>query len=217
MERSKSWCYILILVVVLSGMSLFGIGCSSDGSGETDTETKGSSESEITPADSDNLEGGYSLSVTVNPAGGGTVDPSKGSFIEGATVSLTAIPSTGYSFSRWGGDVIGSSRSISFTMDSDKNVVAYFSAMGERTIQRIEVIPPSSTMSVNGRQQFTVTARYSDGTSTTVTSAAIWRTSNPTVATVSSSGMAVALKPGAVIITAILDAVQGRAVLVVQP
>ena len=47
---------------------------------------------------------------------------------EGTEVSLTAIPNEGYYFSHWDGSLTGSQNPISLTMNSDKNVIAYFTA-----------------------------------------------------------------------------------------
>jgi mannan endo-1,4-beta-mannosidase len=57
-------------------------------------------------------------SITLNPAGG-AYDP-------GTTVSLTAIPNTGYHFVNWTGDATGTSASTSITMNSNKSVTANF-------------------------------------------------------------------------------------------
>jgi len=45
----------------------------------------------------------YTLSATASPAAGGTVAPYGGSYMSGATVTLTASPKTGYKFSSWSG------------------------------------------------------------------------------------------------------------------
>ena len=220
MENIRKWKYILIAIMVLGSMMISLVGCGGDGGDETTTEeTTGttaeeSTESESSPAS--NVAGGNTLTVTVNPVGGGTVSPNTGSYAPGTTIKLTATPATGYSFTRWAGDAIGSSRNLSITMDSDKEVTAYFTPTGDRTLQKIEILPPSVNIDVNGRQQLTATAKYTDGSSSTVTGAVQWRSSNPTIATISSSGTVVGLSSGSVTITAILDTIQGRAVVVVK-
>lgn len=86
----------------------------------------------------------YTLTATVIPAEGGSVSPSSGVYQRDEIVTLTATASPRYQFDRWEGDVSGSSSSISITMDSDKNVVAYF----ERLYQRIEyTMPPGAASS----------------------------------------------------------------------
>lgn len=66
----------------------------------------------------------YSLSVSVN--GSGSVSPSGGSYASGSTVSLTATPNSGHSFSNWTGTITSSANPLSITMDSDKTLVANF-------------------------------------------------------------------------------------------
>lgn len=68
----------------------------------------------------------YSLTVSIQPAGAGTVDPPGGSFAAGSLVRLTATPNAGYRFVAWGGDAAGSAPSTSLTMDGDKQVSARF-------------------------------------------------------------------------------------------
>ncbi len=80
----------------------------------------------------------YTLTVVVSPAGGGTVtgtgiacpgDCSE-SFASGTTVTLTAAPSSGYSFSSWSGCTSSSGSSCTVTMNSNKTVTATFTPVG---------------------------------------------------------------------------------------
>lgn len=52
--------------------------------------------------------------------------PLGGDYPSGTTVTLTAVASTGYRFDQWNGDASGTSTVINLTMDSNKNIVAYF-------------------------------------------------------------------------------------------
>lgn len=72
----------------------------------------------------------YTLTVSVSPAGSGTVglsptQPAEG-YIADTVVTLTATAATDYEFDMWGGDATGSSATTNVTMDSDKSVTAYF-------------------------------------------------------------------------------------------
>jgi hypothetical protein len=69
----------------------------------------------------------YTLSVSCTPASGGTISPNGGTYDEGTEVTLIATPATYYKFDGWGGQVSGSSNSVTIKMDSDKTVVASFS------------------------------------------------------------------------------------------
>jgi uncharacterized repeat protein (TIGR02543 family) len=68
----------------------------------------------------------FALSIT---ATNGTVtkSPSAGSYDSGTVVTLTPVPSAGYVFSSWSGDLTGSGNPGSITMNAAKNITANFS------------------------------------------------------------------------------------------
>jgi uncharacterized repeat protein (TIGR02543 family) len=70
----------------------------------------------------------YSLTTSVDPAGGGTITltPPGGSYTSGTQVTLTAVPAPGYKFDHWSGDASGTSTAVTLTMDSNKSVIAHF-------------------------------------------------------------------------------------------
>jgi hypothetical protein len=68
----------------------------------------------------------YVLLTAVNPENGGTVIPAGGTYDEGTELTLTAYANEGFAFDHWSGDVTGTSKSITITMDSDKNITANF-------------------------------------------------------------------------------------------
>jgi parallel beta-helix repeat protein len=72
-------------------------------------------------------------SLTIETSTGGTTYPSTGvySHPEGTEVQVEAIPDSGYEFSSWSGDASGTTNPITITMDSDKSVIASFSAVEE--------------------------------------------------------------------------------------
>ena len=71
----------------------------------------------------------YTLSVSVDPAGSGTVtlNPPGGTYDSGTQVTLTATANPGYVFDEWSGDLSGTDNPATITMDSDKSVTAHFS------------------------------------------------------------------------------------------
>jgi len=93
----------------------------------------------------------YTLTVTVSPTGYGTVNPSSGTYNEGEQVTITATPSEGYAFSQWGGDATGNQNPITITMDSDKNIVAYFEALppNQYTLTANADPPEGGTITLN--------------------------------------------------------------------
>ncbi|MFC1864564.1 hypothetical protein ACFLYG_01895 [Chloroflexota bacterium] len=69
----------------------------------------------------------YTLNIGVS--GNGTTNPAPGSweYANGSQVTISAIPSADWVFDHWSGDVSGAVNPITITMDSSKNVTAYFS------------------------------------------------------------------------------------------
>jgi uncharacterized repeat protein (TIGR02543 family) len=67
----------------------------------------------------------YTLSIS---SANGTVtrDPMQATYTHGQTVTVTAVPATGYSFSSWSGDLSGTVASATITMDGNKSVAAGF-------------------------------------------------------------------------------------------
>ena len=64
--------------------------------------------------------------LTVNSGEGGTVDSTGGTYNQGQTVSVRAIPNPGYEFTGWSGDVSGTSNPLSITIDSNTSITAQF-------------------------------------------------------------------------------------------
>jgi hypothetical protein len=66
-----------------------------------------------------------SLNLTAN---NGTVQksPDQKEYMEGTSVTLTAIPDAGYIFDSWSGDVTDSTNPLTVTMDTDKSITANF-------------------------------------------------------------------------------------------
>ena len=106
----------------------------------------------------------YTLATSVTPAGGGAVtrNPNQASYIEGSAVEVTAVPSTGYHFVNWTGDLTGSTNPQTIAMDANKSVTATF-AIDTYTITATAgaggSITPSGAVTVNygADQAFTIT------------------------------------------------------------
>jgi hypothetical protein len=69
--------------------------------------------------------GTYTLTVSATN-GSVTKNPDKASYGSGETVTLQAVPNTGYHFESWTGDLSGTSNPATLTMDADKIVTAIF-------------------------------------------------------------------------------------------
>ena len=71
----------------------------------------------------------YTLTMAVNPTGGGTTDPAVGAHPgcpENLVVNISATPATDYHFVKWSGDVTVSTSPTLVTMDANKTVTANF-------------------------------------------------------------------------------------------
>ena len=76
----------------------------------------------------------YNLNTSVEPANGGIINPSNNKYNVHARVILTVMPADGYDFHHWGGDISSSESTISFNIDEDMSVVAYFEEAGDLTL-----------------------------------------------------------------------------------
>jgi Bacterial Ig-like domain (group 2) len=89
---------------------------------------------------------------------------------------------------------------------------------GQNTLKSITVKPSSSLIAVGGQQQFTATAKFSNGSSQDVTDSVTWGSSTSSETTVqtvgqASPGLATALLAGTVNITATMNGLTGSASL----
>jgi uncharacterized repeat protein (TIGR02543 family) len=108
----------------------------------------------------------YTLTMAVNPQGGGTTDPAVGNhtYNENTVVNITATPTAGYQFVNWTGDVANpNSASTTVTMNGNKTVTANF-----------ELIPPTQyTLTTNvspvGGGTVSGAGTYNAGDTATVT------------------------------------------------
>ncbi len=68
----------------------------------------------------------YVLITSVSPETSGSVIPAGGTYDEGEELTLTAYANEGFAFDHWSGDATGTSKSITITMNSNKNITANF-------------------------------------------------------------------------------------------
>ncbi|MDR2963919.1 MAG: endo-1,4-beta-xylanase, partial [Bacteroidales bacterium] len=74
----------------------------------------------------------YTLTTALSPSAGGSITQSVSgtSFAQGATVTLTAVAKTGWTFDGWSGDASGTGASTTLTMNANKSVTAKFKLTG---------------------------------------------------------------------------------------
>jgi hypothetical protein len=76
----------------------------------------------------------FTLATSVVGAGSITRNPDQATYTQGSTVTLTAVPAAGYTFSSWSGGATGTANPTTLTMDSNKTVTATFVA-GSTTLR----------------------------------------------------------------------------------
>ena len=67
----------------------------------------------------------YLLTITVSPAGSGTVTPGGGTYDTGTELEISAIAADGYVFTGWDG-LSDNATSQNVTMSRDFNIIAHF-------------------------------------------------------------------------------------------
>ena len=78
-------------------------------------------------------------------------------------------------------------------------------------LKSITVVAPAPSLAAGATEQLTATAVYSDASTQSITSQAVWQSSDPTVAVVNASGNLTALKTGNVTVTATWNSISGTA------
>ena len=111
----------------------------------------------------------YTLTSVAVGSGQVTLSPPGGSYAAGTVVTLTAVPSSGWQLSSWGGDLSGSANPSQLTMNSNRSVWATFTEIPRYPL----------TLQVNGLGTVSLSpsaASYLSGTQVvcTATPAAGW-------------------------------------------
>jgi hypothetical protein len=98
--------------------------------------------------------GGYTITTSSSPSNGGTTTGG-GTFPAGSSRTVTATANSGYSFVNWteSGSAVSSSASYTFTLNSNRSLVANFSSgPNVPTVQTLDASSvTSSTAVLNGR------------------------------------------------------------------
>lgn len=99
--------------------------------------------------------------VNFTIVGSGTVTPAAGSNYNcGTTITLTATPSSGYTFASWSGDFSSTDNPASFTLNANSNITVTFTPIQMFTL----------TMTTNGTGSVTpTTGSYAAGSTVTLT------------------------------------------------
>jgi hypothetical protein len=86
-----------------------------------------------------------------------------------------------------------------------------------RSLESIGVTPANATIKTGSTLQYTATGTYNDGSQQDITQSVTWGSTNTTVATIASGGLATAVAPGSTTIQATLGGITGSTGLSVTP
>ncbi len=95
----------------------------------------------------------YTLTVNINPAGGGGVSPSGGTYNSGTSVQLTATANPGYTFSSWSGlgnGDVGNGNVATITMNANKTITANFTQNQYTTTVTFDTVPDGTPLPYGG-------------------------------------------------------------------
>jgi hypothetical protein len=94
--------------------------------------------------------------LTVNAVGGGTVGkaPDQATYAHGTNVSLTALPSVGWSFTAWSGDASGVTNPLGVAMTSNKTITATFTQDSSYLVEYRSFSPDSIALDKDVKGKF---------------------------------------------------------------
>lgn len=121
MVRNKKW--VLLIVVLIAALSLAGcLGI-----------------------------GRYRLDIEVVPVGSGAVqrDPNQKNYQKDKVVNLTAVPATGFRFSKWDGELTGTDPVAKVTVGSNMTIKAIFVPIDELTLEVVATPQGAGELIVN--------------------------------------------------------------------
>ncbi|WP_426111283.1 ice-binding family protein [Massilia sp. PWRC2] len=85
------------------------------------------------------------------------------------------------------------------------------------TVVSVVVTPATATVAIGATQQFSAMATYTDGSAVDVSAKSVWNSASPAVASINGTGVASAIKAGAVVIGAAFEGKSASATLTVLP
>ncbi|HEY2324848.1 MAG TPA: IPT/TIG domain-containing protein, partial [Thermoanaerobaculia bacterium] len=157
-----------------------------------------------------------SLSIDQNAAG---QLAAIGTYADGSTTDVTASAAWTSSAPAVATVSAGTVTGVSPGVATITATLGSFSASATVTVnpllQSITVAPSTATTITGGKQPFTATGTYSDGSTRSLTSSVTWTTSDPAFASIDPTGMTTALSPGTVTLRASLGSISGSATLTV--
>ena len=108
----------------------------------------------------------YNITVSANPTNGGTVTGG-GTYNQGASCTVSATANNGYTFTNWteNGNVVSTNRNYTFTVNSNRTLVANFTAQPQQYTISVSANPSNGGTVTGG-------GTYNQGASCTVSATA---------------------------------------------
>jgi uncharacterized repeat protein (TIGR02543 family) len=136
----------------------------------------------------------YTLTVTPPVNGTVTKSPDQATYAYGTSVTLTATPAAGYTFTVWTGNLSGTTNPATITMTSNKTVTATFTALPTYTLSTTASPSQGGTIGKSPNQSsylsgtvVTLTAIPAAGYTFTVWTGNLSGTTNPATVTMTSN------------------------------
>ena len=107
------------------------------------------------------------------------------------------------------------STTVTASLDTITGSATLTVAAAPKTLTAIAITPGTANILAKATQQFTAIATYSDNSTANVTTTVAWTTSNASVATINSAGLATGVASGSATVTGTLSGVSGSANLAV--
>ena len=105
--------------------------------------------------------------------------------------------------------------SFVYSEGPEQGIADEFVVAAAPTLQSIAVTPANTSLDTGKTEQFTATGTLSNDTTENLTSQVTWASSDTTWATISATGLATAVSPGPVTISAAFDGITGSTGLTV--
>ena len=200
--RQRSAHIVVFLLIVLS------VGCG--GGGYSPMNNPVPSLTSLTPTGG--IAGGVAFILTVN--GTGFISSSVVNF-NGSAKTTTFVSSTQLTAMITAADISAAgSPSVTVTNPAPGGGTSNGLSFLIKALVSLVVTPANPTISAGGTQQFVATGTFSDSSTTDLTSSANWSTSDTTLASITSSGLASAAAIGRPQITATFNGVNGSTRLI---
>ncbi len=199
----------VVISTAFLSLSLLTIsGCGGTGSPSGGSQAKTITAVSVTPGTATIAAGTTEQFVaTAKYSDGSTANVSSTATWSDASQSVATVNSTGLAKGMSAG-----STTVMATFSGMSGSAALTVSPIAPTVTAIAVSPATASIFSGDTQQFSATATYSDGSTANVSTTAAWASSVPTVATVSSTGLATGVAAGTSAITAALGGVTSAAV-----